>query len=265
MASGANCVFRAIYEAFIGKAGVLSALLAEKNLAGGEDVLEGKYGLFNLHFRGDYDPKPLTDGLGEHFEGVNISLKPWPSCGGTYPFIDVILGLVKEEKLEPENVTEIMLVVDPFGQAGCEPLAERRAPKKGVDAKYSVPFCVAHALVHQKVTMASFSQEGLEDPAVLRTAQKIKYTRDLSLSGEKLLPGTAVIKTSGGKTYSKRADAFYGSPGNPMSENDRIAKIRDCASFSIKPMPKRKVDRLIAMTGELESLDNIGQLIQLLT
>ncbi|MDO8568182.1 MAG: MmgE/PrpD family protein [Dehalococcoidales bacterium] len=265
MASGANSIFRAIYEAFIGKAGVLSALMAKKNLAGGEDVLEGKYGLFNLHFQGEYDPKPLTDRLGEHFEGVNTSLKPWPSCGGSYPFIDATLNLVKEKKLEPENVAEIMLVVNAFGQEGCEPLAGRRAPKKSVDAKYSVPFCVAHALVHQKVDMASFSKKGLEDPAVLRAAQKINYTRDLMLNGEKLLPGTMVVKTLGGETYTKRVDAFYGSPEKPMAENDRIAKIRDCASFSIKPMPERKVDKLIQMTGELDSLDNVGQLIQLLT
>jgi len=46
-----------LYFAFPAKAGVLSALLAQKGVAGIKNCFEGRAGLFNLYFEGKYDPK----------------------------------------------------------------------------------------------------------------------------------------------------------------------------------------------------------------
>lgn len=86
-----NSVIRSIREAFSAKAGVLSARLAKGRVTGSPEPFEGKAGFFQLYARGDCDLTKMTDGLGQVFEGTNLSFKPWPSCRGTHSFIQAAL------------------------------------------------------------------------------------------------------------------------------------------------------------------------------
>ena len=60
--------------------GVVSATLARHGLTGAHNWLEGEFGYFNLYERGDYEPADLTTELGERFDLLDLSLKPWPQC-----------------------------------------------------------------------------------------------------------------------------------------------------------------------------------------
>ena len=65
-----------LYVAFPSKTAVLSALLAEKGLAGVKSCFEGKAGFFNLYYEGKYDRQMLVSDLGRRFLGENTALKP---------------------------------------------------------------------------------------------------------------------------------------------------------------------------------------------
>jgi len=62
--------------------------MAEKGITGAKNVLEGHQGFYNMYFQGGYDAKTLTSDLGKHFEGVNVSIKPYPCCRGIHTYID---------------------------------------------------------------------------------------------------------------------------------------------------------------------------------
>ncbi len=49
-----------------------------------------------------------------------------------------------------------------------------------------------------------------------------------------------------------------------MSKDDLIAKFRDCAVYSAKPMSKDDVGRVIQQFEFLEDVEDIGKLIDLL-
>src|SRR4030067_3499716 len=66
------------------KAGITSALMAERGITGDRDPLEGRTGLFKTYMGGDYDPGILTADLGRRVEVINIGDKPNP-CGGLNP------------------------------------------------------------------------------------------------------------------------------------------------------------------------------------
>ncbi len=68
-----------------------------------------------MYFQGGYDGKTLTEGLGKHFEGVNVSIKPYPCCRGLHTYIDATLALVREQHLKAEEVKEIRLFSDEGG------------------------------------------------------------------------------------------------------------------------------------------------------
>ena len=63
------------------RAGIKSALMAERGITGERDPLESRTGLYHTYMGDDYDINILTNELGKRFEGVNIGDKPYPCCG----------------------------------------------------------------------------------------------------------------------------------------------------------------------------------------
>ena len=73
------------------------------------------------------------------------------------------------------------------------------------------------------------------------------------------------IKRKDGKVLSRRVDYPRGHPKNPMTMEDIAAKFRDCASYSIKPVSKVHTEKVIDMLINLEQVDDIRQIIQLIS
>ena len=56
-----------------------------------------------------------------------------------------------------------------------------------------------------------------------------------------------------------------GSPGNPASMEDVAEKFRKCCVFSAKPIPKEKIEEIIRVVSNLETVPDAGSLIRLIT
>jgi 2-methylcitrate dehydratase PrpD len=258
-----HSVVRAIRDAFSAKAGVLSALLAKRGVTGFEQPIEGKAGLFKLYSRGKYDLSALTRELGETFEGANVSFKPWPSCRGTHSFIEATLQIVETHDLKPGDIEDICLTVSsaPVNSVLCEPLARKQSPKTAIDAKFSIPFVVAVAVVHREVTLNHFTLQGLRDPIVLEVARKVSYEVDNKLEATQ---GFIQIKT-GHKVMSSKAPKFaYGHPTNPISQESLVAKFIGCATHSAKQISREDLDSVVQLILHLEDVSCIGEVAEYL-
>ncbi|HVN97220.1 MAG TPA: MmgE/PrpD family protein [Syntrophorhabdaceae bacterium] len=251
-------VVRAIRDAFSAKAAVLSALLAQKKITGFDHPIEGKAGLFSIYVRGNYDPNILTNELGKTFEGANVSFKPWPSCRGTHSCIDAALEMRKTYKIRPSDVETIHLIVSPLNKMLCEPHQSKKSPATAIDAKFSLPFTVAQAIVHGNVSLDSFTAEALADQEVITLAQKISYEVDPALTRTRAVEGTVEIRMKDGATHSETVQLVYGHPENPMSEQAFMAKFSDCAKHAPKKLSKKRVETLVGLILNLEHLDDIS-------
>lgn len=255
-------------DAFPAKAGVLSALLAERGITGIKDCLQSKAGLYNLYFKGGYDPFYLTDNIGKRFEGVQVSIKAFPICGAIPTYATATLDIVREYDIHPEDIVEITVSFNELTQNLCEPLEERRSPSDRMSASLSIPFIVATAVAKRKINIGSFTPEALKDPVTLEVAQKVMTKFDSELNSSMSSggrPGVVAIKTKNGESYTKRADFAYGHPKNPMKIDDLLEKFRDCVSYAAKPFPKNNIERAIELILDLEKIDDISQVIQLFT
>ena len=90
--------------------GVIAALLAEKGFTADKNILEAEFGFCNLFCgKGEYDSERITSNLGNPFAifEPGISIKPYPSCGGTHTALDAMLYLAKENDINPSDVEEI--------------------------------------------------------------------------------------------------------------------------------------------------------------
>lgn len=253
----------ALYAGFINKTGVLSALMAQKGIPGAKNSIEGPRGLYNMFFNGEYDRTQLFSELGERFEGVNVSFKPWPSARCTHPYIEAALQIVHEHDIHPEEVEAVTLVVAEKNRNLWEPLEIRRAPRTASEAQLSIPFTVATAIAKRNVTLEDMmSEEGLKDPVVLQLAQKISTYLDTELRDRGIISGEVKIGAKK-RVYSKSVAHAYGHPKRPMTDEDFTQKFRDCASYSIKPLAPDVIESVIEMVGHLEELDNISRIVDL--
>jgi len=102
----------------------------------------------------------------------------------------------------------------------------------------------------------------MQDPAVLREKAKIKVIADESL--ERLLPRrVAIVEITfrDGTTLTERNDTVRGSPENPMTSEEVIAKARE---LIVPVLGDEKCARLIDRLFALEDVRDIRELRPLL-
>ena len=253
-------VIRAVRESFPAQAAVTSALLAQAGVAGFESPLEGRAGFYALYARGEYDAADLLEGLGSRFWIEELTFKAWPSCRGTHAFIELALAL-REQIGSPDAIAAVTVRIDEVQRMLAEPLARKQAPQTLIDAKFSVPFCTALALVRGRVDLDSFTHEALGDPTVLATAAKVSAEMAPPGNGWQVGSGgaLAIALRDGSVLEAETADAL-GCPERPLSEAKLVEKFADCASRAALPMDGEAARRLAERILALEECADVGAL-----
>jgi 2-methylcitrate dehydratase PrpD len=246
------------------RAGITSALMAERGITGERDPLEGRTGLYNTYMGGDYNPQILTADLGKRFEGVGIGDKPYPCCGLTHACIDAALALLSKHDIKTEQIRDITVYGGDPVYGLSQPPEVKRNPRTITDAQFSVPWVVATALVNGKVTVDDFTEEALKRQDILDITKKINARLDTSMNRHGVGPGGVIITMNDGTEYREEVEHCLGSVERPMTFEDCSKKFRECSACSIKPLPSDKVEKTIEMIDRLEKLDDATEIIRLL-
>lgn len=259
---------KGIYSAYPAKAGVLSALMAQRGIAGPKDVLEGKSGLYKVYFQGDYDPAPLITDLGKSFEVPGFFR--FPCCSFTHLYTEVTLRMVDEHKIRHQDVEAITVFVsEKTRYFTCDPLQMKRNPSRPTDAQMSLPFVVATAIVKGKPRIEHFTSDTIKDPEVLRLSNKVSCQPGQEPSkqyGKGAQYAKIEIKLVDGRVlHSEQEGLRYGHPQRPISKEELVEKFRECACYSIRPLPKDSVEEVLKMVSRLEEVDDVSQIIQLVS
>jgi 2-methylcitrate dehydratase PrpD len=248
-------------DAFTNHAGVTAALLAGRGLHGVRSCFDGKAGLYNAFFGGRADPSVLTDGLGTTFLRA-AAQKPWPACGGTHSHIEAALALRAEHHVDSRDVDQIEVWVGDTTVNLCTPLSARQRPETSLDAKFSIPFATAVALVHGSPRLRHFSVEGLADPAVLDLAAKVTPRLDAAYQhGHGLRPGRVDLRMHDGRLLSRHVDiaSYYASP---MSDEQLVAKFVECVSCSVRPLHTEEAHALVDELLHLDRTDSVSAVVR---
>jgi 2-methylcitrate dehydratase PrpD len=255
---------RGTYAGFSAKAAVLAALLAEKGLIGIPSVFEGKAGLFNVYFRGEYDREKMLENLGSQYLGASMLYKPWPMVGLSHTYIHAVRELIKQHRLVAADIQKIRVHVREFQQDMCMPLESRRAPKSALDAKYSLPFCIGLIVARGHARISDFDAAALNDPQVLAMAAKVLPVEDRADWTSQAPEGRVEIVTRDGRTFERLGDNVPGSPQSPLTWDDIVDKFRDCASVSATAISSERIEKVQQMVRRLESVDDVAVLVELL-
>ena len=244
------------------EAGVRAALLAREGYTGPVEVIEGKEGLIEVLNNVEWSTEALVDGLGSKFLITDCAYKAFPTEALTHQPITAALNICRAHSIATEDVAEIHVRTT---TRGADILSDpsKYKPTTKETADHSLPYCIAAAVVDGNVLPSSFEEEKLRDPRIWATLPKIKVVADSEI--DSLFPAVkrAIVRitTTGGAVYEEQVDHAKGSPQNPMSDDDIVAKFRANAAAVLTPEQQQRV---IEATWALEDFADIGDYMHLL-
>ena len=235
------------------RAGVTAAEVVRAGWSGVDDVFSGEDNFFRVNAAGA-KPELLVEALGHRYEIANTDIKKWTVGSPIQGPLDALASLLQRHGFAADDVTEVVV---------------RLAPAAGavVDNRDIPDICLQHMLavmlVDRTVSFhAAHDAPRMKDPAVLRERRKVRYVPDAELTA--LLPvRVAIVEVAlrDGTRHDERVEAVRGTPRNPMSREEVVAKARDL----IEPvLGGATADRLIAKLLALETLGDIRELRSLL-
>lgn len=250
------------------QAAVVAVQLAKRGIRGAQNVFEGADGFFRVYFRNHVDPEEVRRGLGTRFELLNLSYKPYPCCRDVHTAVDAALALRGASPRPAADIAAIRVGVSAPGyQMVCVPEEVRRAPRTIVEAQFSVPYTVAAAWIDGGLAMRHFTEEGVKRPDVLDLASRVIPFVDEDIDRDWarfVTPARVIVEFKDGTKAETRVDYPKGHPRAAMTIAEFAAKTRDCATYAARPMAADTADRLIAVTGSLETLPDIADLVRIM-
>jgi len=244
------------------QAGVIAAMMAREGYEGPVEVIEGKEGLIEVLNNVSWRPEWLLKDLGEDFLITQCSYKAFPTEALTHQPISAALQVCQEHNISAENVAEILVETT---TRGADILSDpsKFAPKTKETADHSLPYVIAAAVADGNVLPDSFSDEKLKDPRIWDLLGKIKVIADPEIDSlfPSLKRARVSITTLAGSTHSAQVDHAKGSPQNPMSSEEIVAKFR---ANTERVVSTKRQDEIIDATWSFEDVENLGEYMQLL-
>ena len=227
--------------------GILAAGLAAAGATGASDALDGGWGTLSL----------LADADAPGFEGPlaklgnplaieehGLHVKPYPCCSYATTAIDGVLALLAEHRLTADDIAGVTLAIP---GKNIEVL-KFPDPRDELEARFSMQYCVAVAILGGAVTVADFSPEAVIRESVRALLPRIRMVPLLAPTE------TVTIQLIDGRLLTRTVAHARGSPALPLSEAELMAKFDYCVSGSLDAAD------CAALKEELMNLDTLDDL-----
>ncbi len=242
------------------QSGVLAARLADQGFTASLDVLEHQTGFLRAHSPSgtpNIDHGTIDIGKNWRLADLGINVKRYPTCYATHRSIDAMLGLVNEHKLKPDDIKEIRVHTGVTQKL----MLRNTNPQTGLEAKFSMEFAMAAALIAGRVGLAELTDEFVSRPEVGATFAKVRCTTtDEVMPGDQPFAPTdrvSVVLASGQVLEHAPVVHAKGSWQQPLSRDELKDKFMDCATRVFK---RAQAATLFDQLWNLEELGSIRSL-----
>lgn len=241
------------------ESGVNAALFARMGITANRSIFSGENG-FATVYSGGAASADFPDRLGKPFEVMDIGFKLYPCCASAHTAIDGAIALRNAESVSVDRIQNI--------NVGTVPINIKNliysSPSTPSEAKFSMQFCLAVALLEGRVLEEHFSLEWINDPRVQRLMKNINthHHPDLEQVGFRGTENSIIeIENQDGSTLRKRVDIPKGHPRNPLSEDELVGKYRTC---SMRRLSEHVQEESIRIILNLEKQANLQPLMHLI-
>jgi 2-methylcitrate dehydratase PrpD len=233
------------------EAGALAALGAWKGVTGVHDILEGEVGLgAAMSVKPDWSK--ATRELGTDYHITRVTFKNHGCCGHTFAALDAILELKRKHGFSHKDVRRVRIATY---QGGLD-IIDNASPEGGYQAKFSMQYTAAHALVYGSVRLDAFGPDRLGNPDVQALIKKVECVADPEMS--KAFPrqraARVEIELADGRKVMHFQDTRKGDPELPLSDEELNDKYLELAAPVLGDPGARA---LLADLWTLETLKNV--------
>ena len=245
-----------LHPGWAARAALSAVRMARHGATGPATVLEGGRGFFATYLHGfEVDLAPSVKDLGTRWETPRIAYKPYAACHFTHAPVDALAELMRRERIDPGEVGGLHVYAEPTGVGVVlEPVADKLRPRTPYDAKFSLPYCLSHQLVHGELPVASFTESAIIDPAVLALTPTVSYEERSYSDKPGSFGGGIRVTMRDGRVLEHELRHQRGGEENPMSEESIVAKYRDNASLALEADQVEQLASLLTGLRDEESL-----------
>lgn len=268
MASGIKANFgtdcKPLHVGHAARCGVEAALLAEAGFTGNPRALEHGDGFGATYGAGSPPAWDLvTAGLGAPHDLVDpgVGVKRFPACASTHQTLDATLALAEEHAIDPAAVEAVECGV--YYLAPHQLIYDQAAT--ALQGKFSMPYCVAVALLDGAVGLAQFTDERVHRADVQALMPRVRMFVHPEQTTRDCLPtrfSEVAITLRDGRRLTRRVRHAKGQPHNPLTDAELTAKFRDCAARVLTP---ERAESVVAAVQGLETIGDVGVLARLLS
>ena len=212
--------------------GMMAARLAKEGFTASEHSLDGPQG-YLAAMDSQKPPSALAEAtadLGSRWEilDTGVTVKLYPSCAATHPPLDALLGLKRRHNLTADDITAIDVEADSMTPR----LLIHPRPSTPLEAKFSMPFCAAAAIVFGHPTLETFHMEKIGDPRIQKLLPLVTLQANPEFDAAAHLSQARVtVRLKDGRTVHERADGARGYPGR-LTDDELNTKFLACAERS---------------------------------
>jgi 2-methylcitrate dehydratase PrpD len=250
--SGTGAMVKRLHLGRAGESGVLAASLAGRGFTGPVSALEGEFGFIRVFCR-EYDMDALVRGLGDTYVSRTILTKRYACHITAHTAVDSAIALREAHGIKPDDI-------DSMTVAGTERMLRANnipRPKDLMMSQYSIPYCVALSMFHNPMDPGSFNDGTAADPEILGLCARTSMQLAPAPDDQGDMTTTLTIKLKDGRSFSRRATHFKGTPEEALS----VDELRTKFLLVTKQFGSEKMSRTFARIQHLETetgLDWLG-------
>jgi 2-methylcitrate dehydratase PrpD len=267
LASGVKANFgtmtKPLHVGHAARNGLMAALLARGGFSAGRDAFEHRQGFFMVfNGAGNFSADAVLAGWASPLDILQpgIAIKQYPCCGSTHPAVDAMLALVAEHAITADGVAR----VDAFIHARRLAHTDRPDPASALDAKFSLQYCLARALLDGCLRLEHFDGEAHRQGNVRAVMARIHAAPHpaMRMADTQHFGGEVRVTMRDGRTVEAKVDRPLGrGPQRPLPQARLEAKYLDCATRVVEPAAAR---RALALVHRFEELADVAELTQVL-
>lgn len=216
------------------QAGVFAARLAKNGYTASTDVLEHQSGFLRAHSPSgnpDLSDGDLKLGRDWRLERTGVNVKRYPICYATHRSIDAMIDLAQQSDLKPGDVKEIRATIGETQRV----MLRNREPQNGLEAKFSIEFAMASALIARSVGLSQLTDAFVQRPDVQAAFGKVSCATVPNEPGTPFAPAdsVSVLLASGREIVHAPVAHARGSWENPMTPAEFREKFMDCTERAL--------------------------------
>jgi 2-methylcitrate dehydratase PrpD len=182
----------------------------------------------------------------------------------THGAVELAVALHREGTMSADDIAQVTVAASPFVQ---QLVGRRHNPhhENPLDARLSLPFTVATALLRGNIAISDAEGAALRDAAIHRLARHVAVVVDADLAPPNApAPQRLEITRVSGERVVRRIDVLKGAPGRPLSWDDTVEKFWACWRYANPAIPEPQGRQVVARLAELEREEDIGAIVRLL-